>query len=81
MSTSGSSVAIPSAGEGLPVRRGPRRGCLRLPDDAEIIESEGGNHARFGDYGVQSGDGTATIGSDEMRTILTDDITAFLQEV
>lgn len=52
----------------------------RLPADADFVEIEGANHARFGDYGVQSGDGPATISSNEMRTILTEDITAFLRE-
>lgn len=32
-----------------------------LPRDAVFIEIEGGNHAQFGDYGPQRGDGTATI--------------------
>ena len=32
-----------------------------LPDDAKWIEIEGGNHAFFGSYGEQAGDGIATI--------------------
>jgi len=32
-----------------------------LPDDAIEIILEGGNHAQFGMYGVQSGDGAASI--------------------
>ncbi|HIW75441.1 MULTISPECIES: alpha/beta fold hydrolase [Gordonibacter] len=32
-----------------------------LPPDARTVEIPGGNHALFGDYGAQSGDGVATI--------------------
>lgn len=32
-----------------------------LPDDAHELVIEGGNHAQFGNYGEQSGDGTASI--------------------
>lgn len=49
----------------------------KLPIDTRFVQIDGANHARFGDYGVQSGDGTATINSDEMRAILTDDLGAF----
>ncbi|MGK9146824.1 alpha/beta hydrolase [Plantibacter flavus] len=43
----------------------------RLPADAVMIEIEGANHASFGDYGVQPGDGTATIPSSEVRAEIT----------
>ena len=32
-----------------------------LPSDTTFVPIEGGIHAFFGDYGAQSGDGTATI--------------------
>lgn len=32
-----------------------------LPPDAVFVEVAGANHAQFGDYGAQDGDGTATI--------------------
>ncbi|WP_062072716.1 alpha/beta hydrolase [Demequina sediminicola] len=38
-----------------------------LPADATFIVIEGASHAYFGDYGVQSGDGTPTISHDEAR--------------
>ncbi|WP_243129602.1 alpha/beta hydrolase [Clostridium sp. HBUAS56017] len=41
----------------------------KLPKDAEFVEIEGGNHAQFGDYGVQSGDSKATIGNEEQMDI------------
>ena len=36
-----------------------------LPADAEECVIEGGNHAQFGSYGAQSGDGAATIAPEE----------------
>ena len=35
-----------------------------LPDDATFVPIQGGNHAQFGDYGVQGGDGEATISAE-----------------
>jgi pimeloyl-ACP methyl ester carboxylesterase len=42
-----------------------------LPGDARFITIDGANHASFGDYGVQSGDGERTITSDQMRNELS----------
>lgn len=38
---------------------------LRLPPDARLETIEGGNHAQFGDYGIQPGDGDASITASE----------------
>lgn len=38
-----------------------------LPDTTRWVAIEGGNHAQFGWYGLQSGDGTATITRDEQQ--------------
>lgn len=37
----------------------------QLPAETEWITIEGGNHAQFGDYGEQDGDGEATISPEE----------------
>ena len=42
-----------------------------LPSSATFVEIPGSNHARFGDYGVQPGDGVATISSAEARSEIT----------
>ena len=47
-----------------------------LPADASFVEIEGANHASFGDYGVQPGDGVATAPDHEVR----DEITRALAE-
>lgn len=38
-----------------------------MPNDYEEFRIDGGNHAGFGDYGEQSGDGSASISGDEQR--------------
>ena len=40
-----------------------------LPSDAVVFEISGGNHAQFGDYGVQNGDGVATVLPDYQRKV------------
>ena len=42
-----------------------------LPDTARFEIIEGANHAAFGDYGPQSGDGERSITSEQMREQLT----------
>ena len=43
-----------------------------LPEQANIVQVDGLNHAGFGDYGVQPGDGVATLSSEQERTMITD---------
>jgi hypothetical protein len=45
-----------------------------LPANATFAEIEGLNHAGFGDYGVQPGDGVATLTDAEERSAITDEL-------
>lgn len=49
-----------------------------LPTDATFVEIEGGNHAQFGNYGLQSRDGEATISSEQQRAEVTKALEGFL---
>lgn len=49
-----------------------------LPADTVFVVIEGGNHAGFGAYGPQSGDGEATIPDAEIRAQITDALAPFL---
>jgi len=42
-----------------------------MPQDYKEVCIEGGNHAQFGSYGTQKGDGTAAIPAEEQwaRTV------------
>ncbi|VXA97777.1 alpha/beta hydrolase [Pseudoclavibacter sp. 8L] len=60
-------LSITGSADGLstPQKAADARGLL--PADAETLEIEGANHAMFGNYGPQSGDGTATIPDEDGR--------------
>ena len=49
-----------------------------LPADTVFVQIAGGNHAGFGAYGPQPGDGEATIPDAEVRQEITDALGAFL---
>ena len=51
----------------------------KLPDDYTEIVLAGGNHGQFGDYGPQSGDGTATISTVQQQKQTVEAITAFIE--
>lgn len=40
---------------------------VNAPENAKYVEIEGGNHAFFGNYGAQKGDGQATISREEQQ--------------
>jgi pimeloyl-ACP methyl ester carboxylesterase len=50
----------------------------KLPDDFELYSIDGGNHAQFGWYGLQHGDGTSTISTLEQQDIVISKILEFL---
>ena len=45
----------------------PAAALGRLPATTRLLVIEGGNHAQFGDYGPQRGDGTATISREDQQ--------------
>ncbi len=50
-----------------------------LPETAEELVLSGGNHAGFGSYGAQEGDGSATISPGEQRGMTVDSMLAFFE--
>ncbi|PTQ84896.1 alpha/beta hydrolase family protein [Trichococcus patagoniensis] len=50
----------------------------KLPADYTEIELVGGNHAQFGDYGMQAGDGTASISAEQQQQQSVEAITTFI---
>jgi hypothetical protein len=53
----------------------------RLPADTELIALDGGNHAQFGNYGPQAGDGTATLGREEQQAKTVEAVVALMQRI
>lgn len=45
-----------------------------MPEGYEEFVIDGGNHANFGDYGAQKGDGTASVSPEEQRALTADRI-------
>ena len=50
-----------------------------LPEDTEEIVIAGGNHAQFGSYGAQEGDGEAAISNAEQIRITVDELIEFFE--
>lgn len=53
----------------------------KLAETNNKFEIAGGNHAYFGDYGEQKGDGIASITREEQQSITVEKITEFIQGI
>lgn len=72
-------LSIGGSRDGLSTPDDIRAAADQLPAGAEFVQIDGSNHAQFGDYGSQPGDGTATI-SDAVATARIDELlTGFLR--
>lgn len=54
------------------------KGKTFWPDDSLELVIKGGNHAQFGNYGVQSGDGTASLTANEQQAMTASQILDFV---
>jgi len=54
--------------------------AIMLPGDPDTITISGANHASFGAYGPQSGDGPSRVSPERMREQLTDILGSFLAQ-
>ena len=52
-----------------------------LPVDAQYVVIQGGNHAQFGNYGIQPGDPEATIPGTDQQKQVVDATVQFLKEL
>lgn len=50
----------------------------KLTGVANVLRLEGGNHAQFGNYGLQEGDGVASISRASQQSLAVDAILAFI---
>ena len=55
-------------------------GATQLPEGAKTVVIEGGNHAGFGDYGPQKGDGEATLPPDDQQKQTADALAASIED-
>jgi len=56
-------------------------GKARLPADTLFVAIEGGNHAQFGWYGAQNGDGVATISREQQQEQIVNATVALLRRL
>ncbi len=66
---------------GLTAPEGFEASMARLPPDSELVVIDGGNHAGFGHYGPQAGDGTATIDREEQQRQTAVTLLAFVRSL
>lgn len=52
-----------------------------LPSETELVVIEGGNHAQFGNYGEQRGDGIATISREDQQRLTVEKIVDLLERL
>jgi pimeloyl-ACP methyl ester carboxylesterase len=71
LSISGSQDGLSTQGKILETAR-------LLPEDASFLEIQGGNHAQFGWYGFQPGDGTAQISRQDQQEAIVQATEEFL---
>lgn len=55
-----------------------QKGKEFYPKDYKEVIIEGGNHAQFGNYGIQKGDGNATISADEQQNKAVESVKEYL---
>lgn len=72
-------LSITASNDGLTTRGKIEKSRSFLPSDTLYYEIEGGNHAQFGDYGIQMGDGQAEISRLEQLDITISKMLSFLE--
>lgn len=72
-------LSISGSQDGLSTPQKIAAAADRLPADATFVEIDGLNHAGFGDYGDQPGDGQATVSDAKVRSVITSRVESFLQ--
>ncbi len=74
----GRAVSTYGTENGVTSAEGFEDSMARLPPGSQLVVIDGGNHAQFGNYGPQAGDGTATIDREEQQRQTAETLLAFL---
>lgn len=70
----GDAVSLIGENDGVINRDNLKDATEKLPTSARLVEIEGGNHAYFGNYGEQAGDGEASITREEQQAEAVEEI-------
>lgn len=73
-------LSISGSEDGLSTPSKIKENSNHLPQTAEFVEMEGGNHAQFGVYGAQSGDKDAKITLSEQQSTTIQTIVNWLRD-
>ncbi len=60
-------VSVHGSNDGLATESKIQNSLKNLPANTKVVTIEGGNHAQYGDYGPQAGDGAAMISREEQQ--------------
>ena len=74
-------LSISGTNDGLTTPADVDDNAVLLPADATFVVLDGANHADFGDYGPQAGDGASTLPRSDVRAALTAALGAFLDPI
>lgn len=74
-------LSIYASNDGLATSQDIEESRARLPQDTNWVEIEGGNHAGFGWYGPQNGDGPLTINKSEQQAQIVSATVEFLDQI
>jgi hypothetical protein len=72
-------LSVSGSADGLSTPAKVRAAAGLLPADSTFVEIEGANHAAFGAYGAQPGDGVASITPAEAEHAITDAVSTFVE--
>jgi len=71
-------LSLSGSDDGLSTPAKIRDTAALLPDDTTFVTIDGANHASFGAYGAQPGDGEATLTPEQAQQAITDALSAFV---
>jgi dienelactone hydrolase len=74
-------VSICGDNDGLVTEAKIQHALPQLPPDVQVITLQGGNHAQFGNYGPQAGDGVATMSREEQQAKTVEAIAAMMKQI
>ncbi len=74
-------ISVYGSEDGLASRIKIESSRTLLPENTRWVEISGGNHAQFGAYGEQPGDGRALISVEEQQGIIIEETARFLQQL
>lgn len=72
-------LSIYASEDGLTTEEDIERSLPNLPADVQLLRIEGGNHAQFGWYGEQRGDGRAYISREQQQSIVIEETLILLE--